>query len=153
MSPAIAFHFNVPASPQAYLCRLLRKASLAGLRSWVLLPQDLLRPLDDALWTFSAEDFIPHAVCGIAPPAQWQRAAVVLSDGAMPEPGAGVSVLVNLQPAVPNGFEGFQRLIEVVPEDDALKAAARQRWRHYTGLGYTIERHDVAQLAQRLQER
>ncbi len=152
MGTAIAFHFNVPEL-EAYLCRLLRKVTLAGQRSWVLLPEERLRAIDDTLWTFSAQEFVSHAVSGLSPESVLRRSAVVLSTGAMPEPASDAGVLVNLLPAVPAGFERFERLLEIVLEDDALKAAARERWRHYAAQGYDIERHDVAQLAGRLQGR
>lgn len=150
MATAIAFHFHVGAL-QAYLCRLLRKVTLAGHRSWVLLPEEYLRATDDALWTFSAQEFVTHAVWGHAPESVLRRSAVVLSSAELPEPSLGIGVLVNLLPAVPVGFERFERLLEIVPEDDALKAAARERWRYYVAQGLNIERHDVAQLVGRRQ--
>jgi DNA polymerase III subunit chi len=52
-------------------------------------------------------------------------------------------VLVNLGDAVPDGFEGFERLIEVVTPDDADRQQARQRWKHYATRGYSITRHDL----------
>jgi DNA polymerase-3 subunit chi len=53
-------------------------------------------------------------------------------------------VLVNVADQVPDGFAEFARLIEIVGCDDADRATARQRWKHYTQLGYTIARHDLA---------
>ena len=51
---------------------------------------------------------------------------------------------MNLGAAVPEAFEHFERLIEVVAGDDADRAQARQRWRHYAGRGLAIQRHDLA---------
>ena len=48
------------------------------------------------------------------------------------------------QDAVPQGFEQYQRLIELVGTAEDERAHARQRWRHYAERGYQIKRHDVA---------
>jgi DNA polymerase III subunit chi len=40
-------------------------------------------------------------------------------------------VLVNIGSTVVDGWESFQRVIELVPADAAASAAARQRWRVY----------------------
>jgi DNA polymerase III subunit chi len=135
----LAFHFNAPNKVQ-YACKLLRKATSTGARVAVLAPPELLARLDTELWTFSALDFIAHtrAPC---PPEVQARTPVVLCDDA--DQAQGYGVLVNLTPTVPQGFERFERVIEVVSLDDADRHAARRRWKHYTELGYDITRHDL----------
>ena len=46
--------------------------------------------------------------------------------------------------AVPQGFERFERLIEVVTGDEGDRLQARSRWKHYADRGYAITRHDLA---------
>jgi DNA polymerase III subunit chi len=53
-------------------------------------------------------------------------------------------VLVNLGQGMPEGFERFDRVIEVVTHDEADRNAARVRWKHYAERGYTMVRHDLA---------
>jgi len=143
MSSAIAFHFNV-AAPVPYLCRLLRKASQAGQRAWVLLPPPWAAELDAALWTTVApEDFIAHARHGSQPEALWQHAPVVLAEQVTPQTPERWPLLVNLLAPLPEGWQRFARLIEIVPQDEALKQAARLRWRGYAQQGRAIERHDA----------
>jgi len=36
------------------------------------------------------------------------------------------------------------RLIEVVGSEAEDKSSARQRWKHYTQLGFTINRYDLS---------
>jgi len=139
----IAFHFNV-AAPVPYLCRLLRKASHAGQRAWVLLPPPWAAELDAALWTFAPHEFIAHARHGCSPEALWRRAPVVLAEQVPPQTDAHWPLLINLLAPLPEGWQGFARLIEIVPQDEALKQAARQRWRSYAGQGRAIERHDAS---------
>jgi len=136
----IAFHFNVP-DKLGYACRLLRKAHAAGERVGVVGPPDVLAALDSQLWSFSALDFVPHCAAG-APPAMLAATPIVLADRCARLPDAGV--LVHLGDPVPEGFERFERLIELVATDDADRGHARLRWRHYAERGYDIQRHDLA---------
>ena len=136
----VAFHFNVP-DKVAYLCRLLRKVVQAQRRAVVCAPPDLLARLDTALWAFSAEDFITHATLQDPAPMQ-QRSSVLLAD--TDGQGCGNDVLVNCQADVPGGYHGYNRLIEVVGLDEADRALARNRWKHYVAAGITPLRHDIA---------
>jgi DNA polymerase-3 subunit chi len=60
-----------------------------------------------------------------------------------PKDGAPCAVLVNIGDTFPDEFAQFERVIEVVSTRDDDRALARERWRHYTRLGYTIVRHDL----------
>ncbi len=135
----VAFHFNVPARVP-YLCRLLRKVAAAGKTAWVRVPADELFALDQALWTFSQEDFLPHAVVG---QGEERHSPFVLSDGPVPQ-RADLQVLVNGLADIPPEFSRHERVLEIVGTADEERAQARQRWRQYTQWGYTLARHDVA---------
>jgi DNA polymerase-3 subunit chi len=135
----VAFHFNAP-DKVGYACRLLRKAVGAGARVVVTGEPALLAELDVALWTFSELDFVPHCRDAGAPPAVLAASPVVLTEAVRAAPHH--QVLVNLGAAVPEGFEAFERLIEVVTGDEADRVQARQRWKHYAARGYAITRHD-----------
>jgi len=136
----IAFHFNMP-DKTGYICRLLRKATAQGARVAVSGPQAVLRDLDQALWSFSAVDFVPH--CGADSPAHVREASPVVLGGAL-DALAHQDVLLNLDAEVPTGFERFTRVIEVVGADDEERAHSRARWKYYQQRGYPIVRHDLA---------
>jgi DNA polymerase-3 subunit chi len=137
----VAFHFNVPDKLE-YACRLVRKATGAGSRLVVTGEPDLLHRLDTALWTFSPLEFIPHAHAGAADAQVVAASPVVLAD--VPRGTPHQEVLVNLGGAVPEGFERFERLIELVSVDENDRLQARTRWKHYADRGYAITRHDLA---------
>ena len=137
----VAFHFNVP-DKLGYACRLLRKASAAGSRVVVTGEPEMLRTLDAELWTFSALEFIPHCHAASAEPQVLAASPVVLADSPRGTPHQ--DVLVNLGGRVPEGFERFERLIEVVAQEDGDRQQARARWKHYADRGYAIKRHDLA---------
>ncbi|MEK9802900.1 MAG: DNA polymerase III subunit chi [Curvibacter sp.] len=44
---------------------------------------------------------------------------------------------------MPDGFEQYERVIEVVSLDEDDRLQARARWKQYTARGYTIQRHDL----------
>jgi DNA polymerase-3 subunit chi len=140
----VEFHFNAP-DKVGYACRLLRKAVGKGAKLVVTGEPALLRELDSALWTFSPLEFIPHCYGPAAGPEMRAASPVVLTDSAQAAPHQ--QVLVNLGAAVPEGFERFERLIEVVTIDEEDRQQARQRWKHYADRGYAIRRHDRAQEA------
>lgn len=135
----VAFHFNAP-EPVPYVCRLLRKAINSGAKVVVTGPPDILQQLDAALWAFSPSDFVPH--CHLeGEPHVVAASPVILAPSTQSAPHQ--QVLLNLGQAVPEGFERFERVIEVVGPDDEDRRFARGRWKHYTALGYVITRHDL----------
>jgi DNA polymerase III subunit chi len=140
VTTAIAFHFNAPAK-LAYACRLLRKACVAGSTVAVVCDELTLARLDEQLWSFSALDFVPHGRAQSLTEQQRELTPIWLCTTA--HEGQGRQVLVNLTQAVPSGFEGFERVIEVVSMEDADRASARVRWKHYTERGFEIVRHDL----------
>ncbi|MES3000719.1 MAG: DNA polymerase III subunit chi [Pseudomonadota bacterium] len=135
----VMFHFNAP-DKVGHACRLLRKAVSSGAKVMVTGEAGLLRELDAALWTFSPLEFVAHCL-GNAPPAVLNASPVVLSQTA--RAGPHHEVLVNLGSAVPEGFERFERLIEVVTGEEEDRLQGRQRWKHYKDRGYAITTHDL----------
>jgi DNA polymerase-3 subunit chi len=138
----IAFHFNAP-DKLAYACRLLRKAVASGARVVVTGEGATLHALDSLLWTFAPLEFVPHCRAGSSP-EQLSASPVVLVaqvEGAQALPHQ--QVLLNLGERIAAGFERFERVIEVVTLDEQDRQNARQRWKQYTDLGYSITRHDL----------
>ncbi len=137
----IEFHFNAPALVP-YACRLLRKVHGRGLRAQVVGHGTTLAQLDEALWTFSQLDFLPH--CSAAAALAMRESSVVLLTE-HPTPDWHRQILVNLGDAIPQGFEGFERIIDVVTVDELHRAQGRERWRGYGRLGHELIRHDLSQ--------
>ncbi len=136
----IAFHFNAPGK-LAYACRVLRKATASGKKVVVTGDPALLRELDTALWTFSALDFLPHCRIEAASAGMLHNSPIVLAPSVSGVPHH--EVLVNLGDVVPEGFEGFERVIEVVTTDETDRVGARRRWKHYAAGGHPVEHHDL----------
>lgn len=135
----IEFHFNAPALV-SYTCRLLRKVQGRGLRAQVVGHASTLAQLDHALWTFAPLDFLTHCQAQ-APAPMLASSSVLLTE--IPVADWHRQVLINLGENVPEGLEGFERIIDVVTVDDLLRAQGRQRWRQYASLGHELLRHDL----------
>ena len=140
----VEFHYNV-SDKLAYCCRLLRKARSGGSRLLVTGETVMLAQLDQMLWTFSGTEFLPHCRSDAAP-ATLALTPIVLADSALAPAleGQAYDVLVNLGQGVPQGFERFERFIEVVSSAPEDRLAGRDRWNHYKERGYALKRHDLA---------
>lgn len=136
----IDFHSNV-VDRLTYTCRLVRKARAAQCRI-VLLARDAKQQaeLDEALWTFSATDFLPHS----APshPHAEDTPIILVADDETELPHH--HVLINLSGRTPAHFARFERMFEIISDDEADKAAGRDRYRYYKDRGYPLT-HFVAQ--------
>ncbi len=137
----VAFHFNMP-DKTLYMCRLLRKAVAQGAQVAVSGDDSSLLQLDQALWSFSATDFVPH--CRGDGDARIKGATPVVLTETVQDAGHH-DVLLNLHAQVPAGFERFARVIEVVGDDASEREDSRARWKYYQSRGYAIVRHDLAE--------
>ncbi|HET7794065.1 MAG TPA: DNA polymerase III subunit chi [Rhizobacter sp.] len=140
----VSFHFNVP-DRMSYACRLLRKAVRRGARVVVAAPNQILGALDRQLWVFEPLDFVPHVHAKPGQPLapRLQATPVWLTERVTEAPHH--EVLLNMGDELVEGFETFERVIELVSADGPDRQAGRARWKHYSDRGYVIARHDVAQ--------
>ena len=137
----VAFHFGAP-DRLAYVCRLLRKAVGSGARVVVLADTDMVQQVDAGLWALSATDFVAHCTSDAEPSVQDRSPVLLVTD--LVQVVDPRQVLLNLAEAIPEGFDQFARLIEVVSQNGADRDSARRRWKQYTERGYSITRHDLA---------
>lgn len=135
----VEFHSQA-ADRLTYACRLLRKAHTSAARVLVTAEADTLAQLHDLLWTFSSTDFIPHCLAQ-ADPQVLARSPIVLAERITAD--APQTILLNLKPEVPAGYEQFPRVIEIVSTDATDKQQARQRWKHYAQAGCQLRNHDL----------
>lgn len=143
----VAFHTGV-ADKLGYACRLLRKAWRSGARVVATGAPETLARLDALLWTFEQEEFLPHARlrAGERVAPVLARTPLWLADapGDLLAGEATPPVLVNLGPAMVDGFERFARVLELVSDDPEDARLGRQRWRQYQAAGVTPRLHAQA---------
>lgn len=94
--------------------------------------------LDDLLWSFRPEHFIPHAICQVN--EQDDDTPIMISHEVEP---MHQDVLVNLANSVPDFFSRFTRVAEVVPLDENSRQAARVNYKFYQDRGYSLDYHKL----------
>lgn len=123
--------------PLRLVCELARKAWDASL--WTLiLARDAAQAeeLDELLWDMGDDAYIPHQVAG----DDEDDATPVLI--ASPEIDAAMRPLViNLRDDAVQG--SFERVLEVVPADEAARGLLRDRWKQYKARGLDVNKHDM----------
>ncbi len=135
----IDFHSNVPDKIN-YTCRLIRKARAADCRIVVFdNNRAQLNLLNEALWTFSESDFLPHVL--LDDPLMAQTAIILTEDDSANFPH--YELLINLTQNVPNDFSRFARIIEVIATEQQDTLAGRERYRHYQQRGISLT-HTIA---------
>lgn len=139
----ITFYVLPPEAPLSArattVCRLTEKALKQ--KRQVLIVADTkaeAEALDEALWTFKAESFIPHHLVGDGPTppppvrVTWQAPPAECRD-----------ILVNLGADLAPGFERFNRVIEIVAGTDTEREQAREHWKAYKRQGYNVDAHEL----------
>lgn len=125
----------------AYCCALLRTATAKGARPVVCASPAAIDELDQRLWTFSPGDFLAH--CRVGDSGQRHSPIVLCADGDLTQL-SGRDCLINFGPALVPGWQRLPRVIELVADDEAAKAAARQRFRVYRDAGCRPQTLEVA---------
>ena len=135
----IDFHTNIP-DKLAYACRLARKA-YASKAKIVLLAEDAAQAaaLNEALWTLSNIDFLPHVMAD--DPLAPQTPIIITDSEEAPLPHH--EMLVNLTRRTPSTFAQFARVFEIISVDESDAAAGRQRYVAYKKQSYPLT-HFVA---------
>jgi DNA polymerase-3 subunit chi len=135
----IDFYFNAPDRLQV-ACRLAGKALAQKKRMLIYAPEaETASRIDKLLWTWPAIGFVPH--CLLHDRLASETPILIASDPETPEP---CELILNLGTECPPHFERFERLLEVVPDDEAERQAGRSRYRFYQSRGYKISHHDLA---------
>ena len=95
--------------------------------------------IDRLLWTRDQLSFIPH--CRADSPLAAETPILIAERLAA---DAGGERLMNLGNAIPQGFERFASLIEVVGQADDERQAARERVHQYKSLGCEVRYFDLS---------
>jgi DNA polymerase-3 subunit chi len=120
-----------------FTCRLIDKAYRRGHKVYVhAASNDHAVELDELLWAFRQNSFIPHALLDSGTEAP-------VHIGHKNDPGAHQDVLINLTGEVPHFFSRFERVTEIVPQDEDMRNRARQNFRFYKDRGYNLNYHDL----------
>lgn len=118
-------------------CRLAEKASRQGSVYIHTASEDQTMAMNEKLWSFRQDSFIPHEVHSDAEPSE----SVVIGHQLPPE--SFHDLMINLSLEVPNFHGRFERLLEVVPGEHSAREACRKSYAFYRDRGYPLNKHDI----------
>jgi DNA polymerase-3 subunit chi len=123
--------------PLLLVCELVRRA-FAARQPCLVLARDHAQAeaLDELLWAFDEDAFIPHQLAGDEDDAD---TAVLIVPPGVETPDR--PLVVNLRETCPTGQ--FQRVLEVVAADPAERTGSRTRWREYQQRGFELLKNDM----------
>lgn len=114
------------------VCQLCQKAYDSKQLTLLLTQnQQQSEHLDHKLWTFADDSFLPHdsdETDGLVTP-------ILIHDN--PDPRGERQLLINLSASIPSYFAQFERVIELVTEQN--KSQAREHYSYYKERGYPLK--------------
>ncbi|HRD49527.1 MAG: DNA polymerase III subunit chi [Candidatus Competibacter sp.] len=120
-------------------CRLADKAYRLGHTVYLFASSEARAAmLDDLLWTFRQDSFVPHERY----PLTGTEGSPVLI-GTAPPAEVAAQVLINCTDALPEGFERFERVVELVDQRPEVLAQSRARFKQYRERGCAPETHKL----------
>lgn len=121
-------------------CGVVRKHYQAG-HSVVVYSRDapLLERFNQMLWGVAPTAFVPHVF--VDDPLAAQTPVLLTSMPPAAEPKAW---LLNLDAQCPPGCEQFERVLEIVSQEEEEIRAARERWKQYKSQGHDVLAHDIS---------
>ena len=138
----VDFYLSHSPDPEAIwllACRLIEKAYLRGHRVFVHCNnQHDAEHLDELLWTFKDDSFIPHNLQGEGP-----EPPPPVQIGYDSEPRGFNDILINMSDAIPAYFQRFNRIMELVGASEEEKVISRNHYRDYRSQGCKLQMHDL----------
>lgn len=130
---------HAPDAVDLITCRLLEKAYVRGHQVFVYCnTQQDAEALDEHLWTFQEDSFIPHHLQGEGP-----HPPPPIQIGYDKEPRGFNDILLNRSTTIPSFFNKFRRIIEVIGAEEDAKATGRTHYRTYQTQGCHINTHQL----------
>jgi DNA polymerase-3 subunit chi len=122
-----------------FACRLIDKAYRQGHRLYLHVnDQTEAQALDDLLWSYRDDSFLPHNLYGEnsspTPPIQIGFAIT---------PTEHADTLLNFTQDVPAFYQNFNRVVEIVLQDEMSRKTARQHYKLYREQGCELQSHDM----------
>jgi DNA polymerase-3 subunit chi len=123
--------------PLLLVCELAKRA-FASTQPTLILARSLdqAEELDEKLWAFDENAFVPHQIAG---DEDDEVTAVLIVPPDVQ--AADRPLVINLRDDCAPGL--FERVLEVVPADEAMRTGSRERWKTYRQAGFEVSKHDM----------
>jgi DNA polymerase-3 subunit chi len=143
MSTRIDFYIlkdNQPSTRAQVACRLIEKAYQQKHQIYVHTESlEAAEYFDEFLWSFRDDSFLPHQVFygDVITPSP------TIQIGYLTTPPPITDILINLTNQAPPFYAKFERMLEIVANDENLRKAARKRYRLYQTQGCQLSSHEL----------
>ena len=132
---------SAPHDRRVLACKLTEKAWRQGMNVYIHTGSDTETGIvDKLLWTFRQGSFIPHEK-STASPAEREDMSVLVGHGNPPENFRDVVINLSLDP--PPLFAEYQRVAELVDQDETIRTEGRKRYMVYKQQGCELETHKL----------
>ena len=121
-------------------CRLAEKAMQKSSVYIHASDESQAQAVNEKLWSFRADAFVPHEMMSSAPDAAYSEKVVI---GYQLPPDNYHDLMINLSLDVPNFHGRFARLLEVVPGEHQARERCRENYAYYRDRGYPLKKHDI----------
>ena len=126
-----------------YTCRLAEKAYKLKHRIYIHVNNGVeAQQLDELLWTFSQDSFVPHELCADPLSESKPESPIIIGYNNVAPDGYGM--LINLSQGIPKFYKQFDRVAEVVADADTLRQISREHFRFYRDQGITPDTHQIS---------
>ena len=123
--------------PLLLVCELAKKAFDTGCPTLILArTAEQAGQIDHRLWEFTDDAFVPHQIAGDDDDAITPVLIATPGSRAPDRP-----LVINLRDECVQGT--FERVLEVVPADEAQRTGSRERWKTYQSAGIDVAKHDM----------
>ena len=144
MTTQIDFYLleNPEQSVDGFCCKLVEKAYRAGHDIFIQIDGDeRMNSLDDLLWTFRPDSFLPHAT---ANHEELTRANSPIRLGRAGGNQGKMDLLINLSTEPSADFSRYQRVSEIISSEESDKVIGRNKFKAYQTQGIRPTHHKIA---------
>ena len=134
-----------------FICRLTEKAWSQDNAVYIhTIDQQQATKYDELLWTFSENSFVPHQMLENHqvlhnPNSLPDTKNILIGHSASEEtPTTCHDVLINLHHEAPSFFSQFERVAEIITNDETSRNKGRERYQFYRDRGYALETHKMS---------
>lgn len=129
------------AARHAFACRLVQKTFKMGHSIYIHCDDEKqAHDLDRMLWTEETHSFIPHRIYSNEQQSKTENAIDI---GWQSPPEYHHDLMINLGQDCPDFFSRFERLAEVVVQEENILQATRNNYRKFSNKNYPLHRHDM----------
>ncbi|MDH5484791.1 MAG: DNA polymerase III subunit chi [Gammaproteobacteria bacterium] len=126
-------------SQQQFACKLAEKAWQQGNRILIQTASaDESHIIDELLWTLKQDSFIPHAVLNTS---SNDDNPILISHEAAND--GQFQLMINLTTTIAEQ-DRFERIAEILNQDEASKQMGREHYKLYRNQGYDLNHHDMS---------